>query len=714
MRYARAWLCYSGLMKTSLCLIAALALGGFLGAKPARHPTYEPDGKGAAGPANLFLNAKATAKDQWSDCAPGLAVNGNRAAGDHWASDSLPAWHQVDMGEARELSSVRVVPYWPDGRIYGFKVEGSVDGKAWALLADRTDNSITSGADGFVLDFAPTRCRYVRTTFTRNSANQAGHLVEIEGYAAPQGGTAARLIPVSARERFGRDALSGLPAPQGTPEVTLRGWRGERVLAQLLVESPAGFQELAVEPCVLTGGGRSVPVRADIVRYTLANGHLVADILDGTGQTAFKGVVRPLLLSIDIPADAPAQAEGVFVVRVNGKRLEAKVRLTAEGLTLPEPKDWACHLDLWQHPDAVARWHDVPLWSDAHLAFLRPSMKRLAAMGQKTITATLIDEAWGGQTYDRFGTMVRVTRKADGSWAYDYSVFDRWVAFMREEVGMRNATISCYTMVPWSLTFPYYDEAQGKTVAPRLQPGSKGYEAFWGAFLTDFVAHVREKGWEAITRLAMDERPDHLLKPALAVARKYAPTLKIVAACNAPSAINSDFDDVSYVYDICERLMPVAKERRAKGKLTTFYVCCGPARPNTFMASDLAESEWLPPLAARWGLDGMLRWAWHSWVENPLVSQDFTAWPSGDTSLTYPGDRSSLRLEALRNGIETFEKVRLLRALAEKKGKPEAIAPLEKALGAFTVPRGRQKGVHAADLEALDAALRQATEALAK
>lgn len=705
-------LCYNGGMKTSLFLLSALVLGGFVGAGPARHPTYEPDGKAVANPANLFLGAKATAKDQWSDRAPGLAVNGNRNAGDHWASDSLPAWHQVDMGEVRELASVRVIPYWPDGRVYGFKVEGSEDGKTWKMLADHTANSITSGPDGFLFDFSPTRCRYVRTTFTRNSANQAGHIVEIEGYAAAQGGDAVRLIPVSPRERFERDALSGLPVSKGTPEVTLRGWRGERVLAQVLVESPAGFKELRVEPCVLKGEGRTVPVRADIVRYTLANGSLVADILDGTDQTRFKGVVRPILLSVDIPADAPASAEGTFAVRVDGKRLEAKVRLEADALTLPPPSQWACHVDIWQHPDAVARWHDVPMWSEAHLALLRPSMRRLAALGQKTITATLIDEAWNEQTYDRFRSMVNVTRRADGSWAYDYSAFDRWVSFMRDDVGMKNATVSCYTMIPWTLTFPYYDEAQGKTVAPRLQPGSKEYEEFWGPFLTAFVEHLREKGWEGITRIAMDERPDHLLRPALAVARKYAPNLKIVAACNGPSNINGDFDDVSYIYGVSERLVPIAADRRAKGKLTTFYVCCGPGRPNTFMKSDLAESEWLLPMAAHYRLDGFLRWAYHSWVENPLVSQDFTAWPSGDTSLVYPGDRSSLRLEGLRNGIETFEKVRILRELAEKKGKPEAIAPLEAALKTFTVPRGGQKGVHAADLATLDKALEQAAAAL--
>ncbi|MCU0750996.1 MAG: hypothetical protein MUF13_15760, partial [Akkermansiaceae bacterium] len=68
---------------------------------------------------------------------------------------------------------------------------------------------------------------------------------------------------------------------------------------------------------------------------------------------------------------------------------------------------------------------DVPEWSDEHLALLKPSMLRLADAGQKTITTTLIDEAWGGQTYDRFPGMIRWRKKADGTWSYDYTVFDR-------------------------------------------------------------------------------------------------------------------------------------------------------------------------------------------------------------------------------------------------------------------------------------------------
>ena len=534
--------------------------------------------------------------------------------------------------------------------------------------------------------------------------------------AALRAGAKPWLTPVSMRQRFGRDVPSALPAPK-RPGPAMRGWRGERVCAQVLIESPAGFSELRLEPCALRAeDGREIPVRLDLVRYTTGGGVLFADILDGTAQTTFAGVTRPLVLTVDIPADAaPGVATGTLALRVNGTPLSAPVTLTIDPETLPPPREWACHLDIWQHPDAVARWHDVPMWSPAHFALLRPAMRRLADAGQKTITATLIDEAWDRQTYDAFGAMVRVTRRKDGSWAHDFSVFDRWVGFMSDEVGLADATVSCYGLLPWSLTFAYHDEAQGRTVAPRLTPGTPEYEAFWGPFLEALVAHARAKGWEGRVRLAMDERPDALFRPALEVVRRHAPTLEIVAACDAPSAVTADFADCSYGLDICERLAPLAKERRAQGKRTTFYVCCAQPRPNTFAHSALAEAEWLLPAAAHYGLDGFLRWAYHSWPENPFASQDYRPanWPAADTSLVYPGDRPSLRWEALRNGVETFEKIRILREKAAALGRPGALAPLEEALARFTVARGMGPGCpYEADLQALDEALLRAAEAL--
>ena len=39
-------------------------------------------------------------------------------------------------------------------------------------------------------------------------------------------------------------------------------------------------------------------------------------------------------------------------------------------------------------------------------------------------------DCWGPQTLDLFQTMVQVTRNIDGSFEYNFDIFDRWVEFM--------------------------------------------------------------------------------------------------------------------------------------------------------------------------------------------------------------------------------------------------------------------------------------------
>ena len=676
-------------LKTLFLTACAVACAASSTAKPKRHPSYEPDGNPVSGKAakaeNLFLKAKVSATGQFAQYAPALAVNGRRDNSDeHWAAENLPQSLTVDMGAVKPLSEIVLVPYWKDGRIYGFKVEGSADGKAWNTLADQTANSICAGAAGFTLDFDKADVRYVRTTFISNSkgSTRGAHIVEIEGYSHA-GATDARsgFLAGDLFTRYDRD----VPADAKTlrPVAKLRGWRGERVSAMLVASSQSGFRELRVA----AASGRA---RLDVLRYTLGNGTLYGDILDGTTETSFKGVTRPVVYTYDIPANASGTIRDTVTAFINGERHDLPVEIEIVPRTLPPVKEWKFHLDIWQHPDAIARWHDVPFGSDEHMRLLLPYNNMLADMGQKTITATLIDEAWNQQTYDRFRSNVLATKRADGSWSYDYTLFDKFVECM-EAAGVAGQ-IDCYSMLPWSLKFRYFDEKAGRSVAPRMEPGSAEYEDFWGHLLADLCRHVKAKGWFGRTKIALDERPDKLVKPALAVLRKYAPGMEMVMACNHPSNLNAEMFDVSYAYRHSEGLAKYAAERRAKGKFTTYYICCGPARPNTFIFSNPAESAWLGPFAAAMNFDGMLRWAWCSWVENPFASQDFTAWPSGDTSLVYPGPRLSLRALLLRDGIETFEKVRILGGDI-----PE--------LKVFTAKRGGMAGIHAADVRALDAAV---------
>ncbi len=696
--------------------LAANATTAFAG--PARKVGYEPPLPAGSAAENLLKGASTTASGSWNIQTPDKAVDGDRSAASHWAAENLPVWHRVELAVPAEMSAVRVSPYREDGRIYQYKVEGSLDGATWFMLGDRTANSIAASPEGDLFEFAARQVKFLRTTFLTNSlgAKNGGHLVEIEAYAAPVSAALYGCIGDTDTRYASAGPLALAPVSAG---VKLAGWRGERVSAQVVLSAAGAQSEVRLSSTGLRAASAGVvPVTLNFIRYTLAYGKPQGDILDDAATLDMAaGTNRPVWVSVDIPGDAaPGNYSGEVVAKSFSGEVRFPVSLEVLPATLPAPRDWKCHFDVWQHPDAVARWHHVPMWSPEHFSLMRPLMRRLADAGQKTITCTLIDEAWGGQTYDKFGSMVGWIRKADGSRAYDYTVFDRWVEFMSKECGYDKARIHCYTMIPWSLKFGYFDEARGVHDAVSLKPGSPEYEAHWGAFLRDFTAHLKSKGWLERTVIGIDERPDALLRPALAVLRKYAPELKIASAINHPSAITRDMDDISpSIGTTSDFSRARLNERRAAGQLTTYYVCTGPAVPNTFTFSPPAESEWLGLFASAQGYDGFLRWAYNSWVEDPLRSTDFTSWPSGDCFLVYPGNRSSIRFERLRDGTESFEKIRLLREASAKAGTPAARAVIEKldaALAVFTLKRSGRPGVHSADVRVANAAIEAATREL--
>jgi hypothetical protein len=112
---------------------------------------------------------------------------------------------------------------------------------------------------------------------------------------------------------------------------------------------------------------------------------------------------------------------------------------------------------------------------------MKPLMQQLANAGQKVITASVMHHPWAGQTEDPFDSMVFRMKKIDGSWVYDYTVFDRWVEFMMS-LGI-DRQINCYTLVPWALKFDYYDQATNRIRFVEAKPGEAAYEDYWFSFL---------------------------------------------------------------------------------------------------------------------------------------------------------------------------------------------------------------------------------------
>jgi hypothetical protein len=373
--------------------------------------------------------------------------------------------------------------------------------------------------------------------------------------------------------------------------------------------------------------------------------------------------VRPVWISIDIPRDAEAgiyKGNLTLYAQLGGKTVKRDLKLQVEVLnrTLPPATEWLFYLDLWQNPTAVARFHDVPVWSDRHFELLKPLMKRLADAGQKVITATLNKDPWNGQCYDRYVDMIRWTKKADNSWEYDYTAFDKWISMMMD-LGV-TAQINCYSMIPWNNELHYWDEAKKDTITVQAIPGTPIFETMWTPFINDFKEHLKSKSWLERTNIAMDERDPKSMKATITFLQNLAPEFGIALADNHKS-----YKEYPFLKDIsvaCGSIVdPEDLEyRRAHQMVTTYYVCCADKFPNAFTFSAPAESAYIPWYAIAAGFDGFLRWAYNSWVENPLLDTRFRTWPAGDTNMVYPGNRSSIRFERLLEGLQGVEKVNQL------------------------------------------------------
>lgn len=462
--------------------------------------------------------------------------------------------------------------------------------------------------------------------------------------------------------------------PDMAQKLELFAWRGERVNAQALLLAPKGGR-ITFSVSDLRNGKHVIPAEAVnryFVRYVLSDSlrqgeYLVPDYLTPAEEfTAEAQTLRPLWLDIRVPQTAvPGKYKGTLTAHVDDTELSLPLTLEVGRHTLPAPSEWAFHLDLWQNPYSVARFYGVKLWSKEHFALMRPMMTELAAAGQKVITTTIIKHPWNGQTEDPFESMIGKTLTQDGKWKYDYRVFDRWVEFMIS-CGVTEQ-IDCYTIVPWHLLFEYYDEGRNCTVQEKLQPGTEAYEAYLLPLLQDFARHLKEKGWFSRTCIAMDERPKSLLEPAYAVLHKADPNFRVKGAINYFSPeISERMYDISFSFNQPLLTAEQIAAHRAKGHKVTFYTCTGHVRPNTFVKSHPAEAAWLGWHAAAADYDGYLRWAFNSWVKNPCVDSRFRSFESGDCFLVYPGG-PSVRWERLVEGIEDFEKIRILRS--ELKGK---------------------------------------------
>lgn len=491
------------------------------------------------------------------------------------------------------------------------------------------------------------------------------------------------------------------PPIKPVKQLQMTAWKGEKLSVQLVVQSNEDINQLKASVGTFKTAGASLPsdaLKIGYVKYVMTDefsegcGHRKPEDFDSSQVTdpilvqpatqVAKGTHQPIWLSISIPENAKAGTYQGIVTVSAGKEHKFNLSLKVLDRVLPSPDKWSYDLDLWQHPAAIARVHHVPLWSDEHFEAMRPYYTMLAKAGQKNITTSIMEEPWGHQTYDDFPSLIKWIKQSDGKWRYDYTLFDRYVNFVTE-CGIKER-INCYTMIPWKLSFAYYDEKTQKDTALVAKPGSAEYNQFWSTMLTDFASHLKAKGWFDKTSISMDERPMKDMQAVIQLLKTVDPNWKIAMAGDYHPEIEKDI----YDYSIASKSVfpdSVLARRKAAGMPSTYYTCCVEAYPNGFTFSPPAENVWLGWYASSKGFTGYLRWAYNSWPKSPLTDSRFTAWPAGDTYQVYPNASTSIRFEKMIEGIQDFEKIKVLKTQWEKEKSTAKLKELESVLSTFKI-----------------------------
>ncbi|MBO7740458.1 MAG: DUF4091 domain-containing protein, partial [Clostridia bacterium] len=346
--------------------------------------------------------------------------------------------------------------------------------------------------------------------------------------------------------------------------------------------------------------------------------------------------------------------------------------------------------ELWMYPYSASRYYsgktvleyfgtdhtkpsknslrDVYL-EEKYFPQLAAQIKLYAEAGGDIITTTITEDAWNNQTTDPYPSMVKWTRAKDGTWKFDYTDFDKWVA-LNIANGV-DGKIRCYSIAAWNTQIIYLNETTGRNAFIAANTGSATWKQLWTAFLTDFMKHVKEKGWFDITYLAMDERSTEEIAAVVdlvnSIKDENGKSFKMSMAVNRTHSIAyfDYFEDLSISSSQRNNLGNLVADRAAKGLSTTFYTCgatAGSLRNQPYETVDFFYFLY------KNGCDGYLRWAFDAFPDEPLKDTLHWKFVAGDENLIYPDVieenatvRSSVRYQIM---IESYKNICALETLS--------------------------------------------------
>jgi hypothetical protein len=484
----------------------------------------------------------------------------------------------------------------------------------------------------------------------------------------------------------------------------LSACRNDREAVQIVVRPAEALKGLTAAASALAGPGGAA-IAAENVKVLRVYYHYVHTPTDGAGvRDWWPDALPPLDKPIDLPAEqnqplwvlvhVPKEAKagdyaGTVTLKAEGFEARVPVKLHVWDFTLPDRNHLETAFGL--SPGNVFRYHQLTTEEDKRKV-LDLYMQCFAEHRISTYNPVPLDPI-----------RVRWLPEANPPRAeVDFSQFDP--AFAR--------AVDKYHVNTYDLPV---EGMGGGTFHERYEPaiGKYGektpqYQAMFSSYVKQLEDHFRQKGWLEMVYIYWFDEPDpkdyQFVSNGMERLKRYAPGLRRMITEEPGEGFKAPIDiwcPVSFNYNH-ER----AEEERAKGARFWWYVCCGPKAPFCTLFIDHPATELRAWHWQTWQrkILGTLVWEATYWTseaaypdapqnpyEDPMgyVSGYSTPkgvkryWGNGDGRFVYPPlaaavpgksgpgpvldpPVSSIRWEMIREGVEDYEYLWMLRELIEK------------------------------------------------
>jgi len=209
---------------------------------------------------------------------------------------------------------------------------------------------------------------------------------------------------------------------------------------------------------------------------------------------------------------------------------------------------------------------------------------------------------------------------------------------------------------------------------------------FLNQFLPALKNHLAQKGWLNRYMQHIADEPTVKNAPSYCAisdyVRKYLPGVKIMDAVLTSRELAGTIDVWVPVLDVLHRDHKFYQQLQGNGKEVWFYTCVRPRGnyANRFIEQPLIQTRYLHWINYKYNLTGYLHWGLNYWENNQLnidASRDRGRLPAGDNCIIYPGYRklySSIRFEAMRDGIDDYQLLKMLEKVNPGKARDYANA----------------------------------------